>query len=159
MLFLGMISETIFNYLLYSWIALAIIIFPVLLRITAPYGRHTSNSWGPVINSRLGWVLMEIPVIIVFTYFLFRNNNPISSPVLVFYGLFMLHYFNRIFIFPFRIKTNGKKIPISIILLALFFNVSNGFFNGYWFGENSNLYDNSWFSDPRFILGLLIFFT
>ncbi|PLX01833.1 MAG: 3-oxo-5-alpha-steroid 4-dehydrogenase [Marinilabiliales bacterium] len=159
MLFLGMISEDTFNYLLYAWIALAFIVFPILLRITAPYGRHTTNTWGPTINNRLGWVLMELPVIVVFSYFLFRNDNNLSYPVLVFYALFMLHYFNRVFIFPFRIKTNGKQIPISIIVLALFFNISNGFFNGYWLSENSQLYDNSWFYDPRFIIGIILFFT
>ena len=154
-----MISEEIFFYLLYAWIAIAILVFPLLLKVTAPYGRHTTNTWGPTINNRLGWLLMEVPVMIVFSYFLFTGSNEISLPVYVFYGLFMVHYINRVFIFPFRLKGNGKRMPISIVILAIFFNLANGFFNGYWFGELSPTYDNSWFSDPRFIIGAIIFFA
>jgi len=36
-----MIPETLYYKLLYVWIALAVAIFPVLLRITVPYGRHS----------------------------------------------------------------------------------------------------------------------
>jgi len=105
MLFLGMISEDTFTYLLYAWIALAFIVFPILLRITAPYGRHTTNTWGPTINNRLGWVLMELPVIIVFSYFLFRNGNQLSYPVLVFYALSL---FQQGIYFPLQDKNKWK---------------------------------------------------
>jgi len=154
-----MISESCFFYLLFAWIALAIIIFPLLLKITVPYGRHTTNTWGPTINHRLGWIVMEIPVVIVFSYFLFTGSAEKTIAVYVFYGLFMLHYLNRIFIFPFRIKENGKRMPLAIVAFGIFFNLANGFFNGYWFGELSSGYDNSWLTDPRFIIGIILFFA
>jgi protein-S-isoprenylcysteine O-methyltransferase Ste14 len=154
-----MISEETFNYLLYAWIATAIIIFPVLLRITVPYGRHTTNTWGPTINNRLGWILMEIPVIIVFSWFLFSNGQKLSNPVLVIYTLFMLHYLNRVFVFPFRLRTNGKRMPITIVAFGVIFNLANGFFNGYWLSKYGSSYDNTWFSDPRFIIGIIVFFA
>ncbi len=152
-----MITESLFNALLYIWIGLAIVIFPVLLKIIVPYGRHTSNSWGPKINNRVGWILMELPVIIVFTWLLFSGDATKTLPVYIFYGLFMIHYLNRIFIFPFKMKSKPNQMPWVIILLAICFNVFNGFFNGYWFGYLTPEYSMSWFYDPRFIIGLLLF--
>jgi hypothetical protein len=154
-----MITETLFNTLLYIWMGMAVAIVPILLKVTPPYGRHTSNSWGPTISSRLGWIIMEIPVIIVFSYLFFTGDAEKSLPLYVFFGLFMLHYFNRVFIFPFRIKEDGKKMPALIVVMAFFFNICNGFFNGYWFGNFAPIYEISWFYDWRFILGIIMFFT
>jgi len=154
-----MISETVFYYLLYAWIAIAFLVFPLLLKVTAPYGRHTTNTWGPTIKNRLAWMIMEMPVVIVFSYLLFTGSAEKSLITYIFFGLFMLHYINRIFIFPFRIKTNGKQMPIAIVALGFVFNICNGFFNGYWFGELSPVYQNSWLYDPRFILGIILFFA
>lgn len=154
-----MISETIFFIALFIWMGLAVIIFPVLLRITVPYGRHTTNTWGPTLNSRLGWFIMEVPVLIVFTLLFFLGPLEKSIPVYIFYGTFMLHYFNRVFIFPFRLKNNGKRMPWSIVIMAVFFNIINGFFNGYWFGYLTPYYSNNWLQDPRFIIGIILFFV
>ncbi len=49
-------------------------------------------------------------------------------------------------------------MPWLIILLALFFNFSNGFFNGYWFGSLSHAYPISWFWSWQFIVGIILFF-
>ncbi|MBT8044435.1 MAG: 3-oxo-5-alpha-steroid 4-dehydrogenase, partial [Verrucomicrobiae bacterium] len=73
------------------------------------------------------------------------------------YGVFMLHYGNRIFIFPLRIKETGKRMPLVIVLFAVVFNCINGFFNGYWFGSLTPDYPSSWFYDPRFIAGMALF--
>lgn len=154
-----MMSEQLYFLCLYGWMALAVLIMPVLLKITVPYGRHTTNTWGPVLNSRLGWFLMEIPVVVVFSWFFFTGNAEKTLPVYIFYGLFMLHYFNRIFIFPFRLKEKGKKMPWLIVFMALFFNLMNGFFNGYWFGWLTPVYSLSWLYDWRFIIGVILFFT
>ncbi len=154
-----MISEKIYFELLYGWMALAVIIFPVLLKITVPYGRHATNTWGPVLNSRIGWILMEIPVVVVFSWFFFTGPVEKTLPVYIFYGFFMLHYFNRIFVFPFRLKEKGKKMPWLIVFMAWFFNITNGFLNGYWFGWLTPVYPDSWLTDWRFIVGVIMFFT
>ncbi len=153
-----MITEHLFTILLYIWIALAIIVFPILTKITVPYGRHSTNTWGPTLNNKFGWILMEVPVVIVFSWFFFTGSSEKSIPVFIIYGLFMLHYANRIFIFPFRMKTKGKQIPLLIVVLAICFNFINGFFNGYWFGTLSPSYPISWLYDPRFIIGIILFF-
>lgn len=154
-----MISLQYFNIMVYTWIGMAIFIFPVLLKIIVPYGRHSSNNWGPKINNRVGWVLMELPVIIVFSWFFFKGDVQKSLPVYIFYGFFMLHYVNRIFIFPFKMKSKPNQMPWIIILLAICFNIINGFLNGYWFGYLSHEYSITWFYDPRFIIGLALFFV
>lgn len=151
-------TAELYTIILYCWIGLAIVLFPVLLRFTAPYGRHTTTSWGPVINNRFGWIIMELPVIIVFSLFFFLGTAEKSVVSWVIYGLFMLHYINRIFIFPMQLRGKNKKIPLVIVLFAIFFNVFNGFFNGYWFGYLSPAYEVSWLWDVRFIIGILLFF-
>ena len=154
-----MILQDTFNTLLYIWIALAVVVFVILLFITAPYGRHTSNKWGATLPSRYGWIIMESTVLVVFTFFFFTGSKPISAPEYVFYALFMLHYIRRVFIFPFQLKDNGKQMPAVIVAMALVFNFFSGFFNGYWFGSLAEPYPLSWFVDWRFILGAVLFFT
>ncbi len=152
-----MIPEAVFNTLVYGWIAMAIIIFPVLLRVTAPYGRHTTTKWGPTLPSHWGWFIMELPVVVVFSVLFFYGPVEKNLVVYILFGSFMIHYFNRVFIFPFRRKSNDKKMPWSIVGLAFLFNLCNGFFNGYWFGFLSHSYTLDWLVDPRFIAGAVLF--
>ncbi len=35
------------------------VVFVVLFRVSAPYGRHTRRGWGPLLPDWLGWLLME----------------------------------------------------------------------------------------------------
>jgi len=80
-----------------------------------------------------------------------------SFPTDFFASLWLLHYFNRTLVFPLRTKTKGKKMPLVIVISAVLFNGVNGFINGYYFGFMSPYYDSTWYSDYRFILGLLLF--
>lgn len=152
------ISYHTYFILLYCWMGIALITMLILFRITPPYGRHVKDTWGPLVNSRLGWVLMEMPVVVVFSWLFFTGDSPKTLPAYIFYILFMLHYVQRIFIFPLLIKDRNKKMPLAIILLAVVFNLFNGFFNGYWFGYLSD-YSMNWLTDWRFILGFILFFT
>ena len=154
-----MLTREHFFYLLIAWMALAVIIFPLLLRVTVPYGRHTKTTWGPTIPSRLGWFVMELPVIVVFSFLFFLGNVAKTGPLLIIYSTFMLHYVHRVFIFPLAIKSKGKRMPLVIVLLAFIFNLINGFFNGYWFGWFSGTYEISWLTDPRFMVGIILFFA
>ena len=45
------------------------------------------------------------------------------------------------------------------MIFALFFNLMNGFINGYWFGHLAPDYPLNWFIDFRFIGGLSLFIT
>ena len=152
------LSWPTYQTILYSWILLAVVVFFMLLKITAPYGRHSSANWGPLISNKWAWVLMELPVLIVLYVLIFPGIILFSFPYLIMIGLFSLHYINRTFIFPFRIHTKGKKMPMIIMLSAIFFNIMNGFSFGYYFTHFAD-YTNDWLSDPRFIIGTILFFT
>ncbi len=143
------------TYSLY-WIILALLLFPIQLKIIAPYGRHITSTWGPTIGNRLGWIIMELVSPIVFAFF-FLSGQSANQVTWLFFILWMIHYFNRSLIFPLRIKTNGKKIPLLIVFSALFFNTINAFLNGYYLGRFSNQYALDWLYDPRFIIGMGLF--
>jgi 3-oxo-5-alpha-steroid 4-dehydrogenase 1 len=140
-----------------TWIVLALVLVPIQLRFAAPYGRHTRRGWGPMIDNRLGWIVMEIISPLTFGYF-FLSGNGIKTPATwLFFALWMAHYLNRSIIFPMRIHTRGKKIPMSIAVSAMFFNIVNGYLNGAWLGTMGADYNASWLTDPRFIIGIAVF--
>ncbi len=151
------ISNQTYQYILYGWIAVAIVVFIVLLKVTAPYGRHVKSGWGPEISNRLAWVLMEAPVLIVLLYFVFSSTDKQTAATWSMIGLFCLHYINRTFIFPFRLHTKGKSMPVVIVTSAVFFNLMNGFGLGYYFSHFAD-YPLTWFTDIRFIVGVILFF-
>jgi steroid 5-alpha reductase family enzyme len=71
----------------------------------------------------------------------------------------MLHYIHRVLIFPLQIRTARKKIPVLIVLLAFFFNIVNGFLNGYWFVQFAGDYKPGVLINIRLISGVVIFFS
>jgi 3-oxo-5-alpha-steroid 4-dehydrogenase 1 len=150
-------TAEIFKIVVYSWIILAIATFILLFFVTAPFGRHTSKTWGPMINARLAWVLMEIPSPALLSFFFFTGNAAPNTVTLIFWGLWMAHYTNRTFIYPLRQRDHGKKMPIMIMGSAISFNFMNAFVNGYFLGNYGNLYTEAWLSSPQFIIGITLF--
>jgi protein-S-isoprenylcysteine O-methyltransferase Ste14 len=69
----------------------------------------------------------------------------------------MAHYLNRSIIFPLRFPDKLKRMPLVICISAIFFNVMNGFFNGYYLGTFKPDYEPAWFYDWRFIAGISLF--
>lgn len=152
------ISWTAYQNFLFGWTGLAIVVFFLLLKITAPYGRHSTSKWGMMIPNKWGWAMMELPVLLVLWYFILSATKVIDTVSWVMIAFFSLHYFNRVFIFPFRLRTEGKKMPLLIMLSAVFFNLVNGLSFGYYFSHFA-AYASNWFSDLRFIIGAILFFT
>ncbi|MEA3477631.1 MAG: DUF1295 domain-containing protein [Bacteroidota bacterium] len=147
-----------FNTIIWIWIGIAIMTFTLLLKVTAPYGRHSKSNWGPMISNRTGWIIMEIPALVlpVLFFILGDGNKPLVT--WIFLSLFTFHYLNRVAVFPFRLKTKGKKMPIIIVLMAICFNLVNGFSIGYFLGNFAGDYSLAWLGDWRFILGVILFF-
>ncbi len=141
------------------WMALAMLLLPLQIKVAAPYGRHTKTSWGPMINNRIGWIAMEIISPLSLLYWLWKGVPAVSPVLAVLVSLWMLHYLNRSIIFPLRIHTRGKQMPLVIALSAGFFNVVNGFFNGYWWGFIAEPYPADYLYDPRMIGGAFLFLT
>ncbi|MGB3154559.1 MAG: hypothetical protein WBB06_08160, partial [Chitinophagaceae bacterium] len=151
------ISWSSYQNIMFTWIGLAVFIFFLLLKITAPYGRYTSTKWGPLVSNKFGWLLMELPALLVLVLFLGPVFTTLSAPSWIMIGLFCFHYINRTFIFPFRLHTKGKKMPLVIVSSGIFFNLVNGFSLGYYFVHFA-IYTNAWLTDMRFLSGLVIFF-
>ena len=154
-----MTEMTFYRWLVVAWVALAVATFIVLFFVTAPYGRFTRSGWGPRVSARLGWVLMEAPVLITFLA-LYGLSDRRSSPVsLVLVALWLLHYVHRSLIYPFRVRSSRPTITLSVVAMGALFNVGNGYLNGrYLFSLGPEL-PVSWLMDPRFILGVLLFFA
>lgn len=154
-----MISQEKFNLLCWIWIGVGVITFFVLLKITQPYGRHAKSNWGRMINNRLGWLLMELPALLVFAFFLKGVTNWLNFMLLIAVTLWGIHYIHRAIIFPFRLKTKGKKMPVVIVLLAIIFNTINGFFNGYWLAHFAPQDKVDLNTDIRLIVGAIVFIS
>ncbi|MBL6962853.1 MAG: DUF1295 domain-containing protein [Bacteroidetes bacterium] len=145
-----------FILLNWIWIGIALIIFPILFKITVPYGRHSKRSWGAMTGNRLGWILMESTSLLVFSICFLWNGFIHGLASWLFFAVWLIHYINRSYVFPSRLMTKGKKMPLAIMFMAILFNFMNGFLNGYFQGNLSN-YSPEWFYSPQFISGSMIF--
>ena len=156
-----MFQPNIYYTVICAMIVLAVIVFIALQRVTPGYGMTYDKKWGPAINNRIGWILMEAPVFIAMLLMWVLSPRRGELPLVVMTSLFLLHYFQRSFIFPMLIK--GKsKMPLSIILSGVTFNLLNAYMIGGWFfyvTPRPETYTDSWLTSPLFILGTLIFFA
>jgi hypothetical protein len=150
------VSFSLLATLLYIWIGMGVATFFLLLKVTAPFGRYSSVKWGPLIDNRLGWFIMETTVLFTFWYQAWPVLQQDSTPVLIMAGLFTLHYVNRAVIFPLRLRTKGKKMPVVIMFSAIFFNLVNGSSLGYYFAHFA-AYSADWVNSVPFIAGLIFF--
>ena len=96
-----------FNSLLAVMVAVAVVVYVALHFIDAGYGIMYTKRWGPTVNNKLGWVLMEAPVFIAMCLLWWYSDRRTAVVPLIFFAVFQLHYFQRSFIFPLLIK--GKS--------------------------------------------------
>lgn len=150
---------TTLDNICYVWLAIAIVVHETMFFVTAPFGRHTSEKWGFSINNKLGWAIMELPSLSIMIYFLLQGNS-LQLFAWILFGLWILHYLNRTFIYPLRIKATPKKMPLFIVINAIIFNVINAGLNGYFlaFLAPISKYDANWLTSSTTIAGLLLFF-
>lgn len=139
---------------------LAVIVFVALQFVEAGYGMMYTRKWGPAIDNRLGWVLMEAPVFFAMCALWWMSDRRLDVVPLTFFMFFQLHYFQRSFIFPLLIK-GRSKMPLSIILMGVIFNVLNALMQGGWifYVSPDGEYSTDWLYSPQFIIGSVIFFS
>lgn len=147
----------VYDWLIVAIFALAIVVFISLFFIVAPYGRHTRPGWGPTLNNRLGWIVMESAAALVFLFCYLIDYQNQSITALVFLGMWELHYLHRAFIFPFSLRNNDRRITLVVVCLGLLFNALNSYMNGRYVFTLSGGYGADWLTDPRFITGAFIF--
>ncbi len=149
--------ETIYSWLFRVLIVVTVVV-PIALRfINAPYGKFIRRGWGPKIPGRVAWVVMEsFAVFTILTVFIVsrRVSDPLS---VVFLLIWESHYVYRTFIFPFRGKGSRRAMPVPVMMMAILFNIWNGFLNGAWLFFLSPRKDWDWLSSWPFMVGLLVF--
>lgn len=149
-----------FYLICYIWLAIAVIIHVVMFFYTAPFGRHTNDRWGPLMDNKLGWIIMEFPSLLVMLLFLVYGTYSLSSYAWILFVFWLVHYSNRTFIYPFRIRSKGKKMPVFIVANGIMFNLMNAGLNGYFLAElSTGSYNDAWLFSPITWAGIALFIT
>ena len=151
-------SEHSFNLYLIVMSAIAVVVFVSLYFVDAGYGKFYNKKWGPAVNNKLGWVLMESPVFVAMLLLWLFSDRCCDLVRIAFLFLFELHYIQRSFVFPFRMRGNSV-MPLSIVVMGVTFNVLNALMQGGWifYISPDDYYGRDWLTDPRFIAGFLVF--
>jgi len=146
-------------------LAMAAVVFAALFFKTAGYGFLGGGKWGPVISNRIAWVLMEAPAFIMMAWLLVRylmsgDDRGGNIAAIVISGLYLLHYFQRSFIFPLLMRGHGK-MPVAIMAMGMAFNCINAWLIGEWLFTRcpEGAYGADWLTSGYFIIGTLIFFA
>lgn len=152
-----MTEEQLHGVAVWAVIAAAVPTFFYLFRKTAPYGRHyAGGGCGPHISSRLGWIIMELPAVIVFLAVYLNGKAAFHIVPFLFVLMWQSHYLNRTFVYPFRIRASGRKTPLLVVASGFFFNVINAYINARFISEFGE-YTTQWLTDPRFLIGVGVF--
>ncbi len=149
-------SFELYQYALWFVLIFAAVNFVLLWFVVAPYGRHLRKGWGPTLNPRVAWILMEAPSPIGFALVFFASARAFELVPLTLAGLFLLHYVYRSFIYPFRTRGGARK-PVLTVSFGSVFNICNGSINAYAITELAPHLQASWLYDPRFLLGVALF--
>ena len=145
--------------------ALAVVVFIALNFVEAGYGITIDRKWGLAINNKIGWLCMEVPVFILLTVLCVLSTRmksfiiATSTVPFIMFLFFQTHYIRRALIYPFLLK--GKsKMPVTVMLMGVMFNLCNAFMQGGWlfFKSPVDAYTIEWLWTPQFIFGAIIFF-
>lgn len=130
--------------------------------VKTPYGRFGGDMPGISLSPRLGWFLMELPASVTFLLVYFNGARPCDLVPLVFLIIWCIHYANRGFMFPFLIRVNpGYRQTFSLVVVVSGWIVTtmHGYLNASFFTTHGDHFAASWLSDPRFIIGILIYYS
>jgi 3-oxo-5-alpha-steroid 4-dehydrogenase 1 len=157
-LFTTALTLPFFNRFLIGMTIAGILVFLALCFVDAGYGQYIDRRWGRAISNRVGWVIMELPVVLLFFLYWIASERTLAITPLVFFLLFNLHYCQRTFVFPLLLR-GSDLIPLSIVLFGMLFNTANAYMQGAWIFHLSpeSLYTPDWLATPQFVIGLIIF--
>jgi len=152
-------EKAFFSFLLWGWTFLAMVTLPLLLFVTAPYGRHRRSGWGPAIADGWGWVVMEAPASLGLAVCFLVADVPHTRTMIAFLFMWQAHYVYRAFIYPLAVRRDEAQMPIAVVALGILFNATNTYLNGRHLYHFSGGYPNRWLLDPRFLIGMGMFFA
>jgi len=128
----------------------------------APYGIFSPTKLRFNLQPQLGWFLMELPATASFLYFYFQGANRWQTVPLIFLFVWMLHYANRGFAFPLlmRVPKGARSdFHISVVVMGWLVTALHGYLNASFISGLSDQYTNAWLTDPRFLIGIAIYYT
>ena len=147
----GLLSD-----LTFCWLIMAIPAAVCLCFINAPYGRYNSGNWGPQVNARLGWLLMESPsVVIPIGVFVYVRGWE-SLAITILFCVWQSHYVYRAWVYPFRLARSSSPMPIVLTFFGGIFNIINSSLHGVWLIVFSDTLVLDW-TAYNTIFGLLLF--
>lgn len=143
-----------------AMVIIGFMVFFALQHIAAGYGVMYTSKWGPSVGNRAGWVCMELPAFAGMILFWLFSPRDAEAGAVICATLFLLHYFQRTFIFPMLMR-GRSRMPWIIIVLGMVFNFINTYLIGGWlfYLSPEGMYSASWLRSPQFIAGTLLFFT
>ena len=144
-------------------LVIAIIVLPLTMlffsQVPTPYGRfYKENIWGPTLDEKNAWAIMEATGLIMFLLFYYIYGcNKASLVPLIFLGMWTFHYINRAIIYPYVImKQKYKKFPMILVILGFFYLSMFSYLNAKNVSCNPK-YTDDWIKSPTFIIGVIIF--
>jgi len=152
-----MTEIALYNWLIVTAFVLAVGVFVALFFIAAPYGRHSRSGWGPTLNDRLGWVVMESAAPLVFFICFLDGRAAPSAAIFVFLAMWEVHYVHRAFIFPFSLRNEAGRMALVVTALGFLFNAANAYLNGRYVFGLSGGYPADWLIGPKFMIGASLF--
>ncbi len=130
--------------------------------VRTPYGRFADPALGPSLDPRIGWFLMELPASLAFIYFYSQGPNTGSPFALFVLFVWLVHYANRGFVMPALMRVPaGQKSSFSLMVVLIGWSVTSlhGYLSGAWASTHAGHVGFAWFADPRFILGVGLYYA
>eukprot|EP00762_Andalucia_godoyi_P007032 ANDGO_07663.mRNA.1 Steroid 5-alpha-reductase DET2 len=157
-----MVDALWFHDALYNvWLLSAIITFPILFFVTAPYGKFHRTNFGRTMHGGLGWFIQEIPspVVVDLCYCWWATaatTGSLWTPATACLAFWNVHYLHRAVIWPLRRKVGPTTL--SVVGAAVGFNLVNGYLNGWDLARGAvpQRWDMVYLGLPVAFLGMLL---
>ena len=156
-------GNTLYDTLLLIGFAYAILVMVSSFFGTAAYGGRFGGgkrSKGIKLGSKAGWILMELPGLLVFPIVFFMGPNSDQTVPLFFLAVWMFHYTNRALVTPMLMRVqpgSTASFSLGVVIAGWITLLLHGYFNAAYLTEFGTQYTTEWFSDPRFQIGLAIY--
>ncbi|XP_040002841.1 3-oxo-5-alpha-steroid 4-dehydrogenase 2a [Xiphias gladius] len=151
--------EAFIFYLSWAMIASGVAYLWRQTRSHTQYGRYVPVGHR-CCPARLGWFLQEVPAFLLPLLLLLLTEEPVGAGSgrrtgrTLLLGTFVLHYFQRSFIYAFL--TKGRPVPLTILFYATIFCSINGFLQGHHLLHCAQ-FEDTWLTNARLALGFLLF--